>query len=774
MSIARPAGVDSSAHGRLWRQLSSPTALVLSQLAVVSVCLLWSTGAEFAVVGPIARVASICAIATALMSATALIVGPSAWGAQWTDALRRANVLEQWSLPWFDAELSESGRQSVLRAERTRSWRLAVTMLLFALGLPLLVLLHLGLTPTVGRLLAGPDMEAETWESVQPQALVSSLGARFELTGPATDAGLPVRVSDPGRSNSNTSVVRPLERFRIGRHVLVWRASWPSGDIGAVDVRVLNRGDSSVIAESLRLTLNSPVSVGEQATLTLMGGAAESTVGTGPVANVRWTQGESEARMLLHLRAPFLSADFGTGPYVVEPTAYYPATLAEFRVASDGALALNIRPFLVTWCTLLVLMSLWWWSATIVQVSGRDGDRIVSVNGPTSAMRQRALDRHLNVMLTPDQRTEWQALAQRLEWTLPARATSGKGINWLLPALIGVGALGVAPVPAVAVGAGVVLSGMGTAMWQAALVSGLVVAGSGFVVPEPGQWSSPHSTWLFAGLALAVGATLRFIWNMQSTLRRAVVVSGAAVGLVALATALPLVSPDSVFPGWAMVAWSNADGSLQTGALAALSPTPVWIVFAALPFVWVVVAATTARGRSYALMASMAGVVLLGGMFIAAALTGMPVSSLDSLMGAAIALADAGPFNEVSVEAAGHAALRTAIAGIAGLVVLLLLALAFPPAPGAGNRDETDTESAIWSDVGLLLGGAILLQVYCWSALDIDGPVFLGSLIFASIAALRLCLAFVGRQTVWMLLVQGLLISPILLAIVMPSLRLAW
>ena len=774
MSIARFAGVDSSLYGRVWRYLSSPTAVVLSQLSVIFVLVLWASGADFAVLGPVARVTAICAFATSLMAGVSVFLGPVSWRSAWNDAFLRAGVLDQWPMPWFDAELSDTGRARVSAAERGRSWRLAATLLVSGFGLPVMVFLSFGLTPGLGRLIAGPEIEAETWEMTQPQELVYSLGARFEVTGPVSDEGLPVRVSDSGRTNAHESTVRPLERFRIGEHVLLWRAFWPSGDVGAVDVRVLDRTTSETLAESVRLPLNVPVSIGELGSLKLTGGGAESTIGTGPVATVRWTWGDDEGDALIHLRSPDLDADFGVGPYVLQPTDFYPAMVAEFRVATDGIFALNARPFLVIWSVLAALIALWWWFAATVHIFGRDGDRVIAIVGSTAKARRVALETLTSAVLTEQQKAEWQDLTRRLELPLPMSKSRFRPIDWIVPSTVGLVVLGFAQVPAAAVGAGLILSGMGTANWLGAVLAGLLVAGSAFVVPDPSFWSSPHAGWLLAGLAVTSAATFRTWWQFSDSSHRALLVSGASVGLISWLMVLPVALPDSVFPGWAMVAWANADGSLQTGAIAVHGSSPLWLLTAALPFLGIVALVGKARGHRFEVVSASLAVVLLGGVLFAASRGMVSDVDLRTSLSAAKALAAVGPFNETTVESAAYAAFSSATAGIAALTFLLLVTIMMPAIGEATMPAREVHLSSLWSDAGLMLSGALLLQVYCWSALDTEGPVFVGSLVFAGVATLRGCLAIMGRQTLWGLVAQGTLVSPVLVAILMPSLRLSW
>jgi hypothetical protein len=152
------------------------------------------------------------------------------------------------------------------------------------------------------------------------------------------------------------------------------------------------------------------------------------------------------------------------------------------------------------------------------------------------------------------------------------------------------------------------------------------------------------------------------------------------------------------------------------------------------------------------------------------------VSDVDlrTSLSAAKALAAVGPFNETTVESAAYAAFSSATAGIAALTFLLLVTIMMPAIGEATMPAREVHLSSLWSDAGLMLSGALLLQVYCWSALDTEGPVFVGSLVFAGVATLRGCLAIMGRQTLWGLVAQGTLVSPVLVAILMPSLRLSW
>lgn len=774
MSIARSAGVDSSLYGRVWRYLSSPSAVVLSQLSVVCVVVLWASGADVAVVGPAARVTAICGMATSLMAAVAVFLGPASWSAAWHDALGRAGVLEQWPMPWFDAELTATGRSLLLTAEKRRAWRLSVTVLVLGIGMPGLVLLSLGITPAVGRLKAGPGIETETWEMTQPQELVHSLGARFEVTGPVTDDGLPVRVSDSGRTSANESRVLPLQRFRVGEHVLLWRAFWPSGEVGSVDVRVLDRSTREPLTESIRLPLNSPVSLGAERSLTLTGGGAESTIGTGPVASIRWTSGDETGSTLVHLRSPALDADFGTGPYVLQPTAFYPATNAEFRVTTNGLFAMNARPFLLVWSALTALIAVWWWFSATLHVYGRDGDRVLAIAGCTQKVRRFALHGLSRAVLNQQQREEWEELTRRLALPAPLNAQTLKPFDWAVPATVGLLVLGLAQVPATAVGAGVILSGIGNAHWLGALISGLVVAGSGLVVHEPQQWSSPHSLWLLVGLALSSASTFKSWWELSEASHRALVVSGASVGLVSWLMAHPFALPDSVFPGWAMVAWANPDGSLQTGALAVQGSSPIWLLTAALPFLGIVACAGSGRSPRFAVVSTSLAVILLGGLLFVASRGAVSEDDLRASLSAARALAEAGPFNATTVESAAHAAFGSSTAAIASLTLLLLLTMKMPSVGATETPTFVCNRASLWTDAGLMVSGALLLQVYCWSALEIDGPIFAASLVFAAVAALRGCLALANRQTRWGLVAQGILVSPMLVAIIMPSLRLSW
>ena len=223
-----------------------------------------------------------------------------------------------------------------------------------------------------------------------------------------------------------------------------------------------------------------------------------------------------------------------------------------------------------------------------------------------------------------------------------------------------------------------------------------------------------------------------------------------------------------------MVAWANPDGSLQTGAIAVHGSSPLWLLTAALPFLGIVALVGTVRGHRFEVVSASLAVVLLGGLLFAASRGTVSDLELRTSLSAAKALAEVGPFNETTVESAAYAAFNSTTAGIAALTFLLLITVMMPAIRASKIPAPEVQVSSLWSDAGLMLSGALLLQVYCWSALDTEGPVFVGSLVFAGVATLRGCLAITGRQTLWGLVAQGALVSPMLVAIIMPSLRLSW